>query len=190
MKNLIKYFLNKLGYKIVRINPIKKIKIHTLTHQKPLFIEFIGVSGVGKSTLYKAMIKQRASDDNWLGVKEYINYINGNIWPLDKDIHPVYKKILNKKYEQVTRKYNIKDTIGFMAFFLKNIKEEIIARHSNQKYTLVIEEGLFHNFGSAIMELHQKNEIDLNSLIKNRALVFCYATPEIISKELLRDTKP
>ncbi len=48
-----------------------------------------------------------------------------------------------------------------------------------------MEDGLFHNFGSAIIELHQKNEIDLISLIKNRALVFCYANPEIISKRII-----
>ncbi|MGB4205605.1 MAG: hypothetical protein WBJ84_08300 [Bacteroidales bacterium] len=185
MKKLLINLLKLFGYKLVKINPKKITEIPVTRYQKPLFIEFIGISGVGKTTLFKAMVQQRTTDDNWLGINEYIKYLNDNLWSGIEDIDPAYNKILHKKYEQVISKNNTRHIINLITFFFSNMKEEIIAVYNNKEYTLIMEDGLFHNFGNNIKELYLKKEIDLSHLTKNRAFVYCYADPDVISKRIL-----
>src|SRR5699024_1879853 len=54
----------------------------------PIIIEFVGASGVGKTTLFKELKKRRKM--NWLALKEFV-YLNKKDIPDGK--HPTYEKL-------------------------------------------------------------------------------------------------
>ncbi len=190
-KVTIKRYIQRLlirsfGYQLIKLYPPRKIKL--IAREEPLYIDFIGVSGVGKSTLYTEICRQKIHRESWVEVKDFIGSLRD--YSLPKQIDPVYQKILERKFQIINEDYELEELIEFMNFYFRNMKEDIIAHaYNNKNYTIVMEDGLFHNFADSIYDLHIKQQIDLSRLIKNRAVIYCYNTPEEIAKRIMSRQK-
>lgn len=164
-------------------NPKNEPNIVLKPVNKPLYIEFIGMSGVGKTTLYNELLK-RENNGNWVAVKPLMSHLSNPDIP--DDTPQFYEDILNEKYRIVSRDNSLKKTIRFMNFFFKNIKEDIVVNALDKNYNVVFEDGIFHNFGDAILSLYRKNDENINSIFENRAVVYCHNSPQNIARRILK----
>lgn len=177
--------IRSFGYQLTKLYPPKRIKL--IARKEPLYIDFFGVSGVGKSTLYAEVRRRNTNGGSWAEVKDFIGTLKD--YSLPKQIDPVYQKILERKYQIINKDYELEELLEFMNFYFRNIKEDIIAHAYNENYTIVMEDGLVHNFADSIFDLHKEKQIDLSRLIKNRAVIYCYNTPEEIAKRIMSRQK-
>lgn len=181
MKKLLLKTFNNLGYKIEKTKINKNIT--NSSQEKPVYIEFIGPSGVGKTTLFSEVIKKRKTSDNWTFVKELIPTIqSSNIKEYSDEVH---LNILTKRINNITTQpFDYIDKIGLLKFYTNNIYEDIIITSENRNYTVIFEDGIFHNFEDELLDLHEDNLKDFKLLAENRAMVQCFTTKEQITKQI------
>lgn len=190
MKNKIKKWLDSyLGIQIIK-TPGRAIgKVDFDKESLPVFIDFIGPSGVGKTTLYNEVYKQRRHPMDWLSPKEFI-HAQGNIM-LDGNIPSDYEEIVRMKIENVCRNeiYKPIQMLNQFSFLQKVMKEEIIIKTFNSNQKVIYEDGFFHVFGEEIKLLLEKDSERYESFIQNRALILCVSTPEKIASQIIKREK-
>lgn len=133
-------------------------------------IEFIGPSGIGKSTLFKEYFSK--ADFNF--------YTQNDIYKIKSRLDEqnilsnIYKELLFKKHSNLLdRAYNAYVSTVLLNYFTKIVSEDIIIQNSNKDFGFVLEEGIVHNFS---MELLQLTNEHLSLLLKNRIII--YMRPE------------
>jgi len=79
------------------------------------------------------------------------------------------------------------DKLKVLSFFHKVLYQDGLIGLYNRNYTIISEEGLFHNFGNEIVSLlNSGDEVSVKELMRNRAVVYCYSTPEIIAHQIIK----
>jgi len=189
MYQLLNNVLGKtFGVKIARIEKHQFKKVKARNQSIPLYIEFIGPSGVGKTTLFKKVLESNGSNRTWFTSKEFIyqeGYAEAN-----SSYNPEYQTILTDKIRSVlSRGYKLPDETNLILLFLKNIQEEALVNRYNKEYTIIFDEGMYSNFGSAIRLLLQSESEKYSHLLNNRAFIECTNTPENIAKQILKRKK-
>lgn len=178
--NIIKNIFRFLGFSISRVHNMPKDAANPTA--KPLFIEFIGVSGVGKTTLYKEVKRVRASA-KWIERFEFLRFqpkIN-----IDQHMNSKMLQMLEKKSFKIwNSEINLNDKIKLLSFVYQNISEEVSALLHNKNATLINEDGLFHNFGKEIKDLYNDDPTFFHELCENRAIVYCTNNAENIAKNI------
>jgi len=172
MKSLV-----SLLHKMINIFKTDKSKADYLKLDKPLYVEFIGASGVGKSTLYSELRKNKKT---WLEVREFMkmNPVNSNII---FDRQEIYQRIAALKLELISnQKLEATDKFRIIHWGYRTLIEDTAISRFNQNATVISEEGLLHNFGDVIELLSDTNELNLKEIIKNRAIIYCYNSAENI----------
>ncbi len=133
-------------------------------------IEFIGPSGIGKSTLFKEYFSK--ADFNFYTQYDIfkIKYKLGE----QNILSSIYKELLfNKHHNLLERAYNAYVSTELLNYFTKIVSEDIIIQNSHKDFGFILEEGIVHNFS---MELLQLTNEHLSLLLKNRIIV--YMRPE------------
>lgn len=174
-----------MGLELIRLNKPphqstdsiqnKSTDVLPRTFHRPLYIEFIGASGVGKTTLYKALEENKTTDDHWIERKQYLKRHKST----EENKNRIYQYLAERKFEKImARDYPLSDKLDVLSFFFRNLNEEIRTFSQNEHYTIICEDGLFHNFGDCIAELYHENSKQFNELIKDRAIIFCNSNLE------------
>lgn len=181
LAKVLKKIANIFGLTINRKHSGKNVKFDIFA--EPLYIEFIGVSGVGKTTLYKNVKAQRKSSVKWIERYDFLSFqIKENI---DTEISNSYLRLLESKSIMVfNSELHIVDKIKLLNFFYQNVYEEVGTLLYNKNGTIINEDGLFHNFGKEIKDLDENDPGFFNQLCQNRAIVFCTNTAENIAKQI------
>lgn len=176
------------GIRVSRSTNSKIIKKSIQNNQKiPLYIEFTGASGVGKSTLFKELYNKEKWNREWLTPDEFIRIETAKI--NNRLYNKTYENIIERKMEAIHRmEVSPSDKMNLVSFFNKNIKKEIITYHFNQNQTIINEDGLLHNFGKHVCQLLEQNRISAH-ILENRAIVYCLSSPETIVKQIRKRDK-
>lgn len=183
IKHLLKKIFRTLGYNLVRIKPIVPPKIFAKSNM-PLYIEFMGPSGVGKTTILKETFKIKERNLNWLTPEEFIKLENLSV--NDEIFGSTYQEIINCKINKVIAQDLISSNkLRLFSFLYSNIKDIALVHHYNKNYTILSDEGFFHNFGDSISDLHKTSFEGFSTIISNSAIVYCTAKPEIIANQIM-----
>jgi len=68
IKKIINKILNILGFTIQRTKLANRYKANV--NEKALYVEFVGVPGVGKSTMFNELNRNRKT--NWISISEFL----------------------------------------------------------------------------------------------------------------------
>jgi deoxyadenosine/deoxycytidine kinase len=156
------------------------------------YVEFLGVSGVGKTTTYKYLFKEHNSKHNWIPYEElckdqyhhthsFKDLLEYRLYKLFKPNHipriPHNREALNKFVNQNRdflenfwkTMYDCKEDIN-LRFYKTNYIRDIIEKIQNvrdsasNKYCL-IDEGLIHNLNYFINPKTPPSEIEVEKLL-------------------------
>lgn len=171
----------------IRIARIKKSSTTNIKLSRPLFVEFTGTSGVGKSTIYIPMINQIR---NGVDLQQFLSRNNLKDFEISNllDSDPVYQALAKLKIEASPQTlYTYTDELRLLRNYEWYIKSDAIARHLNKHSLVYTDEGLIHYFGNEIKRLMDEESLkeELEKTLQNRLIVYCYARPEVIAKRIL-----
>lgn len=178
---ILKKVVYSLGFSIKRNHQGKKVVF--AANARPLYIEFVGVSGVGKSTLYRAMQAHQKAGEKWMERLVFLGY-QPKIH-IDDIISTTYLRILENKTEKIWRSAltNL-DKIKLLSFFYQNIQEEAATLLYNKNATIINEDGIFHNFQPELLDIYNNDLQLFRELAKDRAIVYCTNSAENIAKQI------
>lgn len=185
MSHIINKILGKtIGVNLRRTRPRKVDKFKG----KPIYVEFVGVPGVGKSTLYENVFKQVKS--KWRNIHElqkiFIRHANSK----STESLSLYQELAQQKIQNVaSRNYTGIDKMNIIKYFHSVLIDDSLVYLFNNDYNIMSDEGLIHNFGEAILALSKSKEEEFKSLMERRAVIYCYASPEIVAKRILEREK-
>lgn len=166
-----------------------------------VYVEFIGPSGVGKSTLANALI---ASDEVSVALAPVGGLIDWTSLELPRlrpaDVSPIldemYLEILNRKMTTVLKEESSADAVaGLMKFFAGNLREDLRLASSKASGNVLRGDGLLHNFGRIVLELGRQDDRIVRRVAKERVIVSCTApldliTDRVISRETAGGSRP
>lgn len=182
IKSFVEKVLFYLEISIKRLPRAKKITFSDTA--KPLFIEFIGPAGVGKTTLYKQLLKHRTAEVSWITPEEFFNRNgkNGN----DEFVYGAFFKVMKNKFESHFKKDSPnKYRMRVMNHFITTLNNSANITMLNKNETVISDEDLHHVFRESLYN-SEFTEEEIQVLIKNRAIVYCYSFPEVISKQIFK----
>lgn len=151
-------------------NKNAKRKIFKNSLDSNFIIEFIGPSGIGKSTLFKEYFS--TTDFNFYTQKDVYKVKS----KLDEQdiLSFIYKELLfNKHSNLLKRTYNAFVSTELLNYFTKIVSEDIIIQNSHKDFGFILEEGIVHNFSKELLQLTNEH---LSLLLKNRIII--YMRPE------------
>lgn len=195
-KRLIRQGLNRLGYDIRKLHRGAnesdfvmtgfQEKLSAINNSGGMMVEFVGPSGVGKTTLYNVLLARRMSTDIWITVDELLNFYKKTGSNQCK-LNEVYEILLTMKLKDVTKKeFKIIDKYSILDFFYKNIQIDAIINNQALPALIVLHDGIIHNFSNELYLLNKNNTNLYFNIFKNRAVVHCYASPQLISENILK----
>lgn len=143
----------------------------------PFIIEFIGPSGVGKTTLCKELLRTRGAGDRWRSASEALRY-GGGERSEDDTVNKKYEQLLQLKLEQVCT-MNSPYAIRFevLSYFHRVVVQEKEFNRELAKADVVLDEGICHNFMEELLKLHELDPVSLAALIAKRIVINCVGNP-------------
>lgn len=132
-------------------------------------IEFIGPSGVGKSTLFSEVKKYTVG--NWFYKEDISNILLGH-GDGEVDDHYHWRLLFAKSRYLEDYKANGYEKIKLMKYFSEVILGDLVTFEGVSEKRLFLDEGLCHNFSKELMEF---SDSDLAALMAKRALIFVQA---------------
>lgn len=180
VKNILRKLMTYLGFTL-------QIKRLGNWNGKPLYVEFTGVAGVGKSTIYKRLI---SINNNLIKATNFtrkfaLNKQEKNA--ISEDLF--YNNILNDQiYTMSQGEYPALDKIRMLNSFKNVLIKDKIIFANNKNFVIVDDEGFFKYFSNHIFRRYSLNENrdELLEKIINRVIVYCYSTPENIVAQILK----
>ena len=183
------HFINKIlsrtiGFNLIRANIRRVDKING----KPIYVEFVGVPGVGKTTLYQNVFKQVKK--KWRDIHEFQKIYDNHIDDKNVESQPCYQKLADHKMQSIeSRNYSGIDQMKIVKYFHSVLIADSLVFLFNSDYNVMSEEGLIHNFGESLIALYNDNKEEFDNLMKHRAIIYCYAPAEIVAKRILEREK-
>lgn len=184
MRIINKFLERHFSIKFVKVHKAKFI-ISKNNRENNLIVEFLGPPGVGKSYLCDFFIKKYANHfnrevltrkdlqtqkvDNIVLSEEYNQLLNLRI----SEISATSKSGL-EKYKSINHEYQL-------------LKNDIICNVFFSNKLIVTDEQLFKTFGRHILKIIDYQ--GLESLLKNRVFILCYASPERITNNQMKKMK-
>lgn len=162
------------------------VKLQSYSDAKPLYVEFVGVSGVGKTTLFKNLNKNKRKTD-WIHSRQFV--LAKHDMSIKDQISSVsfYQDLIENKVEQIVNKtYQPFDQLDLFKYNYYIIRDDALAYLYNKHHTLLCEDGLLHNFGSGIESVYRKDYEKFKVILRNRAVVYCYASAEVVAGRILK----
>ena len=181
MSNIINRVLEKtIGINLKRAKTRKVDKVKG----KPIYVEFVGVPGVGKTTLYENVFKEVKRE--WRDIHEFqrifIKHTDGKA----AESLSCYQELAKHKMQLAgSCDYNGIDQMKLVKFFHSVLIEDSLVYLFNNDYNVMSDEGLIHNFGEGILALSKSNKEEFESLMKQRAVIYCQTSAEIVAKRIL-----
>ena len=178
----LKSLFSLLGFEIYRKSKKNKIKFDS--SQKPLYIELVGVSGVGKSTIYQKAIQNQFNFWTLNDFKENNPKVN---FQAVLDGQSFYQDLAKYQWDYI-QKMDILETDKFRIahWNYKTLLDDAAVHLHNKNSIVLSDEGILHNFQFALLNSYKSDPNSLNDFIKNRAVVYCYSSVDGIVEQILR----
>lgn len=167
----------------MRIERIRKTEV--LGFEKnakfPLIIEFMGASGVGKTTLRNYYLKHHHFQfpHDFLTEKELKSFDV----PISEESLPefeIYDELFaSKLHKIISEKSNFFKQRRRIELFHKTLKNDFMIRHFIREKTVILDQHLFKFFTEDILTLPADQQ---KELFQNRIIVYCETSPETILK--------
>jgi hypothetical protein len=196
MNDRLKRFLLRYGYRIERVyrGIPETAEWKTEYKTKGCIIEFIGVSGVGKTTFFNSAFPVFKSE--WFPKSTIVYTFKVDeakpFSKLDPTGELIYRELLNAKYHNIRKRgYTLQQEIAYYDYFKRELQYDAATRVFELPRGVITDDGIIHNFSDEILDLHANgitgrnaDHVDLHHLFKNRALVYLKATPDYIVNNL------
>lgn len=173
MKKAINFLSLLIGVSIHKKKRLKKVVFKK--SDRPLLIEFMGVSGVGKSYLFNELNQPYLDIDHF----EFINAYNSQTNILEKIKEPTIYEILAKyKIDNIQKDIEISncDKLQVLGRSFRKLKQDAAFFLYDTNRVLLSEEGVLQFFTQEIEQCIDDGMSDqLNLLYKNRAVIYCHA---------------
>jgi hypothetical protein len=128
-------------------------------------IEFVGPSGVGKTSLLLGA-KKKLTTDWQFQPSEFLLTFDQNLLP--DTIH--FQMLLLKASElAANNKMNSLQKTNLLNYFSLIVLRDLEIRFSNRSVNYILDEGIFHNFSSAVNNLDENN---IKILASERSVVY------------------
>lgn len=188
MSNFINNILDKsFGLKITRSERNNFEDLDDYTKEKPLYVEFVGLSGVGKSYLFNKLDKEK---NKWLGIKNFWQLFSHKENNSLLESIPFYQYLAEEKINRtLKRDWLSTDHLAYFRYFHVVINKDALVYKLNKNYIIISEEGLLHNFGSCIEKLYKIDQNKFRKILKNRAIVYCFAPSKVIADRIIKRRK-
>lgn len=183
------HFINKILSKTIGFNLIRaKIRRVDKINGEPLYVEFVGVPGVGKTTLYRNVFDEVKK--KWRDIHEFqrifIEHADGQA----VESQPCYQELAQHKMQSLeSRNYSGIDQMKIVKYFHSVLIADSLVYLFNNDYNVLSEEGLIHNFGESLLELFKNNKKEFENLMKHRVVIHCHAPADIVAKRILEREK-
>jgi hypothetical protein len=190
IKRICHSLLGLLGFEIKRKKALKNLKDSTPSclQTKKLIVEFIGVSGVGKSTIYSELLSKR-NEKNWLTRQEFFKICNESDGMFE-EYFLNYEELAKHKLEKIVqRECENWIRLKLCSYFFQVLRENRLIENMRNAHTLVIEEGLVHNFSEELLYLYESRRDKFREFLKYRVLVYCINTTENIMNNIISRKK-
>src|SRR5690554_1490183 len=190
MINKINLFLYKFfGYRLTKTQTGFEVKKISKTQTKPLYIEFVGAFGVGKTTLFNNLNNER--NKSWVVASDYI-YLNRKM--INREIIEsagFYYQELAKycMVDLMERKILPTDKMSKFNFLHSKLLEEIFILLNNKEFTIINDDGFLHNCTNAFIKLYNYDKALFEQSIKHRIVVYCYTSPDVLANQILKRQK-
>lgn len=183
------HFINKILSKTIGFN-LKRARIRNVKKIKgdPIYVEFVGVPGVGKTTLYENIFKKVKR--NWRDIHElqriFMEHTNG----IAAESQLCYQVLAQSKMQSLEScNFNGIDQMKLVKYFHSVLIADSLVHLFNNKYNIMSDEGLIHNFGEGLLALSRSNIDEFKSLSKRRAVIYCHTSAETIAKRIIEREK-
>lgn len=185
MSHIINRVLEKtIGIKLTRAKIRKVYK----TKKNPIYVEFVGIAGVGKTTLYNTVFEEIKKE--WRNIHELQRIFKEHNDSKAIESSLRYQKLADYKMESLkSREISGLDKMNIVKYFHSVLVADSIMHIYNKDYDIISEEGLIHNFGESIYKLFTTNKEETKNLMKNRAVIYCKTSPEIVADRILERQK-
>ena len=145
------------------------------------------MAGVGKSTIYKAVIPHLKGVTKLSEFKNAFSYVNfSKEIKEDETIQFLASNLLS---ELNNMNFHATDKFNFIPYFLNILKNDFLQRKVQHPYTIIEDGGLVHNFSSGIIKLYEKDFNLFKKLIQDRIIIYCYSSPEKIAEQIIHREK-
>lgn len=173
---------NVLGARIAKMN--KPSSLLRFIPSKPLYIEFVRASAVGKTTLYNEFFK--LCPKNFIPVDEFIRGYKKEFLKLSPTLIPkqsLYQKIAAIETKLVSK---FEEYLGTAKLFRNRLLYDFLkfddaVKKFNTDSIVINDNGFIHGFNDSLIELENTNKDSLLNLICNRIITYRQANPEVIA---------
>jgi|SRR5690554_840522 len=182
-KKLFKGITLPLGFSLVGIPKLKRLFLIKKIKQ-PIYIEFIGVSGVGKSTLYKYVNKGLYK--NWLDIRHFEEFNSDKVQDLIGNLPLYYNELGKYRINMVLKgeESHVEKLNAFRTGY-NILKRDALLHLLNKKDIVMSDEGILQFYLDGIINLYKENKDDFLTLLKNRAVIYCYAPSEVVVNRIM-----
>lgn len=174
-----------IGVRITKTsNTNKNIDYNQFEVESPLYIEFVGVPGVGKSTLHNSIDWDR---NKCLTLNHFVDEFKFKKIDFYIDGAEEYQFLAKSNREILSdQRWTDIDYYRSIAFCLEVLKEDFVIKNCNNKFIVVSDEGIFHNFAQSSRRLKEIRPQLFERFISNRKVVFCYTTPDVLAYRIMK----
>lgn len=182
-KHLVTHFTLPFGFTLQRVPKLKHFFRNK--NKRPIYIEFIGPSGVGKTTLYRYL--NRGMFLKWYDIKHF--YLFNSTKISEKKIAEVniYQHLAASRYNEnkdSNLSLNYINKLNSLRTGYNIIREDAANYFYNEKDIILSEEGIVQFYTVGVNDLLHKNKIDIKNFLTNRAYIYCIASNETIFKRI------
>lgn len=183
LKVINKTLSKTFGFTIVKNKKRLKLNSETKKPRKIFYIEFIGISGVGKTTLCNAFLKDK-NNSQYVGIRQFRSsnqekataFKNKLFYEhLIKNKLNIFKEKKNKTALSHLKQINVRYT---------KLMDDAIIYNFNENYTICADTGIFWFYDKSIRKLQKDYYDDFIKFIDGRVLIHCYAPPSVIIKNI------
>lgn len=183
IRTVFQYF----GYDFIKLTPKRKINKRYET-ETPLLIEFVGTSCVGKSTLYKGLKKKARR--GWVFGDALYNSVVHDKKPTFLNDNSVYQYFAKQKIETILAKdYRDTDKLRELHVYYKSLLKDAVINHYSGKQTVILDEAIIKTSRPQTIEFFEQDQKLFSDFVKNRAVIYCFAPPEIIADRIIKRGK-
>jgi len=183
-KKIISRIMLPLGVTLQRVPPLRRMKFFK-KDTAPLYIEFVGASAVGKTTLYRKLYRWYGVE--WIDIKHFVTLhadkLKGELY----NLAPFYQDLASWRINDILTKENAIRPIEQLGAFrtaYSIIREDALIYQYNTNDIILSEEGLFQFFSGGIDSLFDNSLDEFKKLLRGRAMVHCYASVEVIAERI------